>query len=171
MLFINAGNNNPKKGYVTNDQMTSFQMRFNFVTKMTLSFWSKEAVAKRPSLSGLQSTQFTGWSDIWGQGKLPLRLLMTISVQHRNLFISTYKYLVPIQIVQWINMDNQHRDLLFRRRGKSAISTHQNYQHQYIRYISISTLENLMLLKKLQRARDSLAILAPLNISSKARNI
>ena len=80
MLFINAGNNNPKKGYVTNDQMTSFQMRFNFVTKMTLSFWSKEAVAKRPSLSGLQSTQFTGWSDIWGQGKLPVRLLMTISV-------------------------------------------------------------------------------------------
>ena len=38
--------------------------RFNFVTKTTLSLWSKEAVARRPSLSGLQSTLFTGWSEI-----------------------------------------------------------------------------------------------------------
>ena len=34
------------------------------MTKTTLSLWSKEAVARRPSLSGLQSTLFTGWSEI-----------------------------------------------------------------------------------------------------------
>ena len=55
---------------------TVFQIRFNFVTNMTLSFWSKDAVAKRPSLSGLQSTQFTGWSDIWGQGKREVRKIV-----------------------------------------------------------------------------------------------
>ena len=45
-------------------QIHRFQIRFSFVTNTTLSFWSKDAVAKRPSLSGLQSTQFTGWSEI-----------------------------------------------------------------------------------------------------------
>ena len=64
--------------------------RFNFVTKTTLSLWSKEAVARRPSLSGLQSTLFTGWSEIC-RIEISLYILGILSVGGKDTWSSLPK--------------------------------------------------------------------------------
>ena len=60
------------------------------MTKTTLSLWSKEAVARRPSLSGLQSTLFTGWSEIC-RIEISLYILGILSVGGKDTWSSLPK--------------------------------------------------------------------------------